>query len=324
MLHLRLLVPAELSAAVLALLARYAGVTHVSIVKGAAVEPVGDLVELEVAREAADELIHELRQLGLIEGGAISVSPVDLSLSAASTKAQREAPGNSPDSVIWQQVESRTGSDSALTGTFLAFLTIAALLAGIGVVLDSPITVVGAMVVGPEFGPLAAISVGIVRRRGRLARGGVLAIAVGFPIAMLLTAGATWLGARTGLVTAADLVTNPQTEFIYEPGLLSLIVALLAGAAGMLGTTSGKSAALVGVFISVTTVPAAGYAAVATVFGEWHQVWGSALQLLINLIGIVLAGVLTLLIVRQFDVYRARRRDRGRGGPRSKLETQLP
>ena len=59
----------------------------------------------------------------------------------------------------------------------------------------------------------------------------------------------------------------------------------------------------------------------ATVFGEWHQVWGSALQLLINLVGIVVAGVITLVIVRWIDVHRAGRRERG---ARTKFETQLP
>lgn len=308
MLHLRLLVPSDLSAMVLALLTGYPGVTHLSLVRGVAIEPAGDVIELEVAREPADELITELDALGLRESGSISVSPVDLSLSVSSAKAQAEVPGNSSDSVIWEQVEARTGAESALSGTFLAFLTIAALLAGIGVVLDSPITVVGAMVVGPEFGPLAAVSVGVVRRRPVLVRRGVIALAIGFPFAMLVTAGAAWIGERTGLVSAADLTSNPQTEFIYEPGVLSLVVALLAGAAGMLSTTTGKSAALVGVFISVTTVPAAGYAAVATVLGKWSQVGGSALQLLINLVGIVLSGVLTLIIVRRIDVYRAARR----------------
>lgn len=309
MLHLRLLVPADLSAVVLALLIGYPAVTGITVVKGAALEPVGDLVEAEVARETADELIARLQALGLLASGALSVSSVELSLSVSSTRAQAEAPGNSSDSVIWEQVEVRTGAESALSGTFLAFLVIAALLAGIGIVRDSPITVVGAMVVGPEFGPLAAMSVGIVRRRPVLVRRGAIALAVGFPLAMLVTAAAALVGERTGLINASDLVSNRQTEFIYEPGVLSLVVALLAGTAGMLSTISGKSAALVGVFISVTTVPAAGYAAVATVLGEWSQVGGSALQLLINLIGIVLAGVATLMVVRRIDVYRASRRE---------------
>jgi len=179
----------------------------------------------------------------------------------------------------------------------VTFLTIATLLAGIGIVTDSSVTVVGAMVVGPEFGPLAALAVGLVRRRARLARRGAVALAVGFPLAMTITALA-WVAMQTGLASDQLVELNTQTEFIYQPGVLSFIVALLAGAAGMLSLTSRNSAALVGVFISVTTVPAAGYVAVGGVLGEWSQVWGSALQLLINLVGIVLAAAGMLLARR--------------------------
>ena len=59
----------------------------------------------------------------------------------------------------------RTGEDSLLSVSFQIFLTIACLLAAIGAITDSPVTVVGAMVLGPEFGPLAALAVGLVLRR---------------------------------------------------------------------------------------------------------------------------------------------------------------
>jgi uncharacterized hydrophobic protein (TIGR00271 family) len=290
MLHVRLLVPVDLSEAVLALIDAAVGVANVSVVRGAARSPVGDLVEFDAAREIADALLDELAELKLDERGAITVEQVDLAVSRSSHEAMERAPGNATDAVIWEEVESRTGDDAALTGTFLTFLTIATLLAGIGIVTDSAVTVVGAMVVGPEFGPLAAIAVGLVRRRGGLARRGVVALVVGFPVAMIITAVATWLAVQTGLVFDELVELNTQTEFIYQPGVLSLVVALLAGAAGMLSLTSRNSAALVGVFISVTTVPAAGYVAVGGVLGEWSQVWGSAVQLVINLVGIVLAA----------------------------------
>jgi uncharacterized membrane protein len=74
------------------------------------------------------------------------------------------------------------------------------------------------------------------------------------------------------------------------------VVALFAGAAGMLSLVSAKSAALVGVFISVTTVPAAGFAVVAATVGDWHIAAQSAAQLGVNLSGIVLAGVLVLWV----------------------------
>jgi uncharacterized membrane protein len=87
-----------------------------------------------------------------------------------------------------------------------------------------------------------------------------------------------------------------------------LILALLAGAAGMLSLISARSAALIGVFISVTTVPAAAFAVVAVTTGAWRTVTESTLQLLVNLVGITLAGVLVLML-------RTRRDNRNRQRP---------
>jgi uncharacterized hydrophobic protein (TIGR00271 family) len=153
------------------------------------------------------------------------------------------------------------------------------------------------MVIGPEFGALAAIAVGLVRRRGGLVRGAGIALGIGFPAAIVATALLTLLARATGLVSPADLSGHRETDFIYHPGWFSLITALVAGTAGMLSLTSSKSAALVGVFISVTTIPAAGNAAVAGVLGKWNETWESVAQLAINIAGIVAAGTLTLLLL---------------------------
>ena len=101
-----------------------------------------------------------------------------------------------------------------------------------------------------------------------------------------------------GLVATSGLDHLDQVDFIYKVGPFSFIVALLAGAAGMLSLTSAKSAALVGVFISVTMVPAAAFASVALVEHRFAQAWSSALQLLVNLAGIVLAAVVVLVVSR--------------------------
>jgi hypothetical protein len=77
-----------------------------------------------------------------------------------------------------------------------------------------------------------------------------------------------------------------------------VVVAVLAGCAGVLSQTAGRSNALVGVFISVTTVPAAGDLALSTAVWAPRQMGGSAAQLGINLAGMTLAGVATLLLQR--------------------------
>jgi uncharacterized membrane protein len=75
----------------------------------------------------------------------------------------------------------------------------------------------------------------------------------------------------------------------------------------MLSLTSAKSGALVGVLISVTTIPAASNIGVASAYGDWSDAGGAALQLGINLSGIVLAGVITLFVQRRYFVMRRRK-----------------
>lgn len=308
MLHIRIISPHERSDAVVETLRDYVGVAHVVRIPGVAVEPAGDLIEADVTREAANELLKELRALELRTEGAITVELLDMVLSEAADRAEHDAPGDPEDAVVWDELLERTNEDSTLSGTFLAFLCLACLLAAVGVVTDSPVTVVGGMVVGPEFGPLGAIAVAIVRRRYALARRSVVALAVGFPLAMVVTGLGALAAQSLGWMTMRDVTTADQLDFIYQVGPFSLVVALLAGAAGMLSLVSSKSAALVGVFISVTTVPAAGYAAVAATLGQWRVAAESTAQLVINLIGIVVAGVAVLLI------HRAHSRRRGKSG----------
>jgi uncharacterized hydrophobic protein (TIGR00271 family) len=308
MLHLRIMCPAAVTDAVLNTLRSDPGTAHLTVVRGGVVDPPGDLVEVDVAREAADEVLTALRALGVDHAGGIVVEPLDTVLSDAADAAERAAPGDPADAVVWDELITRTGDDSRLTGTFLAFLTLACLIAVVGVVTDSPITVVGAMVVGPEFAPLAALAVGLVLRRGDMVRRAAVALGVGFPLAMLIAAAGALLGEWTGLIDVGAIRSVTQVDFIYRVGPFSLILALLAGAAGMLSLTSAKSAALIGVFISVTTVPAVAFAVVAATGGDWPTAAQSTLQLLVNLVGIVLAGVLVLLLLRTRGYNHSRKR----------------
>jgi uncharacterized hydrophobic protein (TIGR00271 family) len=275
------------------------GATHVTVLPGVAVQPVGDVVEADVTRESVDGVLSSLRGLGIDRAGGVTLGTIDTTLSDAADAAEQAAPGDPMDAVIWEEVVARTGEESRLSISFQVFLTIACLLAAIGAITDSSVTVVGAIVLGPEFGPLAAVAVGAVLRHGDLVKRGVVALGVGFPLAMAVTAAASVLFDALGLLSTAALDNLDQVDFIYKVGPFSFIVALLAGAAGMLALTSAKSASLVGVFISVTTVPAAAFAAVALVEGHYAQALGSAAQLAINVIGIVVAAVAVLVVSRR-------------------------
>ncbi|BCW79455.1 MULTISPECIES: DUF389 domain-containing protein [Micrococcaceae] len=296
--QLRICVPGELSDVTRQTCRDQRGTAEVAVVRGASVVPEGDVIEVLIAREAVEELLEKLNILKVRDVGSISMSTPEFVLSRNADRAERDAPGDGADAVIWDDVTRQSGEDSRLTWNFLAFLVLATQLAGIGIVTDSPIAIVGAMAVGPEFGPLAALAVSIATRKWRLGRRAAVALAVGFPVAMLLAALTAWLSIPLGLFPRDALDKGSAVEFIYHPGPYSLIVALLAGIAGMLSIIGRRSAALIGVFISVTTVPAAGYVAVALVLGEYQKAAGSALQLLLNLVGIVVAALAVLLFYR--------------------------
>jgi uncharacterized hydrophobic protein (TIGR00271 family) len=230
---------------------------------------------------------------------------VDASVSRGARQAMHDAEGYASDAALWEQVEQTVSESSDLSFTFLAFMAIATCLAAIGILVDSAILIVGAMVVGPEFGPLAALCVAVVRRQPRLARHSLIALAVGFPV-----------GTVAALFSSAILIavgafphnygTHEFTDFISNPDFLSFFVAVVAGVAGMLSLTTAKSGALIGVLVSVTTIPAASNVGVAAAYGEWDTAVGAAEQLIVNLAGIIVAGVLTLTLQNRDYVTRRR------------------
>ncbi|WP_225825017.1 DUF389 domain-containing protein [Streptomyces naphthomycinicus] len=301
MLHLRLITPAAKTDEVVRLIEKTVGTAHLVVLPGAARNPVGDVVLCDVAREAGDGLIGELRRLELDETGSIAVDDIELSLSRRADKAEAEAPGEGADAVLWEGLTEATHEESTLSVTYLAFITLATMIAACGVVLDNAVLIVGAMAVGPEFGPLAGLCTALVRRRPNLALRSLVALLAGFALAMAVTVGFALFMDAIGLFHRSGLEgRRPNTAFVYAPDAFSFIVAVLAGIAGTLSLTSAKSGALVGVAISVTTVPAAANAAVALAYGDTDQTAGSTYQLLLNLLGIALAGTLTLLAQKWF------------------------
>src|SRR3954453_2501702 len=188
MLHLRVIAPVELRDEVVDALADNPGVTHLVVHPDAARDPVGDEITADIARESANDVVDELKALRVKERGAITLDVIDTVLSTRAYRAEDEAQGDPADAVVWDELAARTREESTLNVPYLMFLGLACLIAAVGVVRDSPVTVVGAMVAGPEFGPLAALAVALVRRRMYLARRAAAALLVGFPVAMLVTA----------------------------------------------------------------------------------------------------------------------------------------
>ncbi len=308
MVHLRIVAPSHQSEHVLDLLEESAGVSNLVQLERAARKPEGDLILCDVLRGEVSVIVADLRELDIDVEGSISIEEIDSQISAAASAAAGLERWRGSDPVVWEEVTARTSENVELTNTFLIYMVLAMLIAAVGIYLDQPILIVGAMVVGPEFGPIAGACVAIVNRRHEPLRRSVRALAIGFPIGIAVTIVVTWVLEATNLIPGEiDFQTHTLTRFITEPNFFSAYVALMAGVVGMLSLTSAKSSALVGVLISVATIPAASNMGVAIAYGEWTVLGQASAQLGINLVAIFLGGLATLYIQRLLYMRRRRR-----------------
>jgi uncharacterized hydrophobic protein (TIGR00271 family) len=314
MVHLRVVAPPDRARAVLDLLLAQPSVCNVIRLPGAAARPEGDVILCDVAREDASVVVGDLKELGIHEHGSIALESVDAALSVVSQRAEEHARGAESDAVVWEEVEEKTSETVELSGAYLLFIVLAALIAAVGIFLDSPILIVGAMIVGPEFGPIAGLCVALVQRERRLALRSALALAIGFPAAIVATYAVAQAFRLTGL-TPSQFTSKDHglANVIASPDFFAFFVAACAGTAGMLSLSTAKSGALIGVLVSVTTIPAAANIGVAGAYQDWPAFRGSAGQLSINLFAILLAGTATLFVQRlAFQRRRARHRGRQR------------
>ena len=307
MVHLRVVAPPGLAEPAYRLLRDHPSALNVVRLPGVAEQPQGDLILCDVASEDASVVVAGLRELGLERDGSIALEPISSLVSHAARRAEEYAVGSPADAVVWETVEYQTSQSAELSFSFLSFMVLATMIAALGILQDSVILIIGAMVVGPEFGPLAGLSVALVQRQSELARRSLRALAVGFPVG-IGAAFALTLALRA-VESAPDSLTalsRPATLFISHPDEYTVLVALLAGTAGALSLSTSKSGALVGVLISVTTIPAAANVGVASAYGDWAEVGGALGQLLLNLVCLVTAVVATLSLQR-WHIRRRRR-----------------
>jgi uncharacterized hydrophobic protein (TIGR00271 family) len=304
-LTVRVSCPADLTGRCEQILQAVPSLTSLSRFPGASIDPPGDVFEAQVERDAVNDLVGALTRLGVPARGTIQILQPGSWVSQRALDAEQRSPD--ADNVVWPQVIEQAYEQSKITPIFLAFMTMATLLAAIAVITDSPILVVGAMVLGPEFMAVISLGLALVRRRPGLLRQAARTLVIGFAFSITVTVGFVAVTRALGLATLADVeAPRPGVSFIYTPNAWSLIVAVIAAAAGVLALTSSQSTGIIGVFISVTTIPAAGNIAVGIVFSTWNQVLGSAWQLGINVTGMAIAGWATLAI-RQWNSQRTSR-----------------
>ena len=279
MLHVRVVAPPGRTGLLLDTLGGLPGVRNLIVLPGAARLPDGDAVQFDVHDNAANPVFGALRELGFDRDGGITVQQVDAALTAP---APRRSPAREI-APVWEMVEAVIHRGAVYSPSFYVLLAIAGLIGAVGILTNSQILIVGAMVVGPEYSAIIAVALGISRRERGPVRDGLFALVFGFAAAIVLTFVFAAAVRAAGEAPALFLHgVRPVSALINSPNAFSVVVAVLAGIVGVVSLTQARAGALIGVFISVTTIPAASDIGVSVAFGSWREAGGSALQLLLN------------------------------------------
>ncbi|MFD4031075.1 DUF389 domain-containing protein [Streptomyces sp. NPDC058637] len=311
MIHVRAVSPPDRTDRVVELLADDPYVLNLIVQRGAARKPDGDSVACDVLAGAANEVLHGLRDLRVDILGSLVIEPVDMAFAGRASDAAVRRLGVLADAPVWEQVEARIRSEGRYAPSFYLYLVIAGLIGSVGIVTNSQILIVAAMVVGPEYGAIVAVALGIDGGDRGMVRRGLSALCVGFLLTILVTFLFSLVIRGFGFQSEAfDAGLRPVSNLINTPNFFSVAVATLAGIVGIVSLTEARTSALLGVFISVTTIPAAADISVSTAFTSWSAAGGSLVQLLVNIAVLVVVGAAALRCQRAIWRRVALRRDR--------------
>jgi uncharacterized hydrophobic protein (TIGR00271 family) len=287
MLQLRVFGDASTMAEAAERLAALPGARHVSVISDG--RAGNALVTADVRAAAADAALATVRGLGIAGEDATL-----LRLDAVGSRLSDDE----PVTLVWADLLGQARVNARTAVRYLVFMAVAGVIAAFGVIDQDEILIVGAMAVSPDLLPVTAACTGLVLRRWRLIRGGLVSLLVGLGVACLLSA------AVTGLLNLLNLL--PADFVPHEIGLASvqhveaetILVAFAAGVAGMLAVETRASSG-VGVAISVTTIPAAAFLGVAAGIGQLTKSLSALGVLGANIALMLVGGTLALAVQRK-------------------------
>jgi uncharacterized hydrophobic protein (TIGR00271 family) len=297
--HVRLVSAPDRTRELVEALAADSGVSNLLVLPGAAVGPASDAIQFDLRSRSANSVFRHLQAFQHDRGGTFAVDYVDATLGERVPPPSEHFLVQRDIAPVWDVVEARIRSDAVYAPSFYILLAIAGLIGAVGILTNSTILIVGAMVVGPEYSAIMGVALGFDKRTRRPVIRGLLALLAGFSAAMLLTLlfalAIRWSGRTPKLYS---LGVRPVSSLIDNPNLFSVVVAVLAGIVGVVSLTEARASALIGVFISVTTIPAAADVGLAIGYASWHEAQGAAFQLLLNVAVLIAMGVLVLRVQR--------------------------
>ncbi len=187
-----------------------------------------------------------------------------------------------------------------INSTYILLMVLSSLLATLGLFLNSPSIVIGAMVLAPLMSPIISLSMGVLRSDADLSRKSFSTLFIGMLIALLLSA-------LMAYILPFQEVTN-EIEGRLHPSTLDLLVAVLSGIAGAFANARENIAkSLPGVAIAVALVPPLCVSGIGLGWLNIEIFYGAMLLFLTNLTGIIMAAGLSFMVMGFAPFLRAKK-----------------
>lgn len=208
---------------------------------------------------------------------------------AEAEKPKAEESTKTASALSRQELLEEIHDMSRLSRVFLATVVLSTIVAAVGLLQDNVAVIIGAMVIAPLLGPNVAMAFGTTLGDPQLIKQAFISTLAGFLIALVIAIG-------LALTLKVDPASIDEIVNRTHVSLSDIVLALAAGAAGVLVLTSGTSTALVGVMVAVALLPPTVVLGLMLGSGEWALASGAALLLATNVICVNLAGVVTFLV----------------------------
>ncbi|AGW14415.1 TIGR00341 family protein [Megalodesulfovibrio gigas] len=186
-----------------------------------------------------------------------------------------------------EELYSDLYDQARLSRNHLLLVVLSALVAAMGLMRNSEVVLVGAMVIAPLLGPQLALAFAASLGDKPLLRHAFRTMACSIVLGLLAAV-------ILGLVMEVDPTVHSMA-MRTRPSLADLALALAAGAAGTLCFTMGQSTAVVGVMVAVALMPPLAAAGLLIGHGAWRMALGALALMAANIIGINAAGVAVCL-----------------------------
>ena len=259
------------------------------------------IVSFPLPTAAVEPILDDLRGVGIERDAYTVVVQAETVVSERFEALEErfesdEEEDNNGDRIAREELVARASDMAPTVRPYVLMTAVSAIVATAGLLLDSPAVVVGSMVIAPLIGPAMAASVGTVVDDSELALRGVKLQALGGGLAIGAAAVFAFLVRVTNVVplTAEEVFAIGEVRERLAPDVLSLVIALGAGAAGAVSLASGVSSALVGVMIAAALVPPTAVVGIGIAWGEPQTVIGSAVLVLVNILAINLVALVVL------------------------------